>query len=105
MRCQRAPLGAGGFRCVDVNVEVGQVARDDVQEGMRAILSSLATSAELLGDDYLEATVERGVEQTLGYMKKCGAEEGHLVVFDRREEPAAPRLGGARERGVAVWTL
>ncbi len=53
----------------------------------------------------LEATVERGVEQTLGYMAKCGAEEGHLVVFDRREEPAAPRRGGERERGVAVWTL
>ena len=53
-----APEGAsapsGGFRCVDVNVEVGQVARDDVQEGMRAILSSLATSAELLGDGYVE---------------------------------------------------
>ena len=43
---------AGNFRCVDVNVEVGQVARDDVARGMRAILSSLATSARLLGDDY-----------------------------------------------------
>ena len=45
---------AGNFRCVDVNVEVGQVARDDVAEGMRAVLSSLAMSAELLGDDSLE---------------------------------------------------
>ena len=44
----------GNFRCVDVNVEVGQVALDDVAEGMRAILSSLAVSAEMLGDDYLE---------------------------------------------------
>ena len=44
----------GDFRCVDVNVEVGQVARDDVAEGMRAILSSLAMSAEFVGDDYLE---------------------------------------------------
>ena len=44
----------GEFRCVNVNVEVGQVARDDVEEGMRAILSSLAMSAESLGDDYLE---------------------------------------------------
>ena len=42
----------GSFRCVDVNVEVGQVARDDVARGIRAILSSLATSARLLGDDY-----------------------------------------------------
>ncbi len=45
---------AGSFRCVDVNVEVGQVARDDVAAGMRAILSSLASRALLLGDDYLD---------------------------------------------------
>ena len=43
---------AGNFRCVDVNVEVAQVARDDVARGIRAILSSLATSARLLGDDF-----------------------------------------------------
>ena len=36
-------------------------------------------------------TIERGVEQTLGYMAQCGAEEGHLVVFDRRT--------GKRRRG------
>ena len=36
----------GDFCCVDVNVEVGQVACVDVQEGMRAILSRLAMSAE-----------------------------------------------------------
>ena len=67
----------------------------------------------------LEGTVERGVEQTLGYMEKCDAEEGHLVVFDRRaaREPAAREeagpparhpLGEERERGgrrVTVWTL
>ena len=44
----------GEYRCVDVNVEVGQVARDDVAEGMRAVLDSLAMSAEALGDDHVE---------------------------------------------------
>ena len=44
----------GNFRCVNVNVEVAQVARDDVAEGIRAVLSSLALSAQLLGDDYLD---------------------------------------------------
>ena len=29
-------------------------------------------------------TSERGVDQTLGYMAKCRAKEGHLVVLDRR---------------------
>ena len=63
------------------------------------------------------------MEQTLGYMAKCGAEEGHLVVIDRRagteergrSEGAEERRvgeGGADgdgrrrdERGVVVWTL
>ena len=59
-------------------------------------------------------TVERGVEQTLGYMAKCGAEEGHLVVIDRRAGAEERRGGeggadgsGRRQdgRGVVVWTL
>ena len=45
---------AGNFRCVDVNVEVGQVARDDTACGLRAILGSLAENAQELGDDYPE---------------------------------------------------
>ena len=73
----------------------------------------------------MAATVERGLEQTLGYMEKCGAAEGHLVVFDRRGTSAArkepttesapvPAAGGTRSRvsgtdedgrGVAVWML
>ena len=43
---------AGDFRCVHTNVEVGQVARDDVARGMRAILSRLAMRARLLGDNF-----------------------------------------------------
>ena len=58
-------------------------------------------------------TVERGVEQTLGYMAKCGAEEGHLVVIDRRggaeDHRGDGEAGGSGrrqgERGVVVWTL
>ena len=60
----------------------------------------------------LEGTVERGVEQTLRYMAKCGAEEGHLVVIDRRAGAEECRHGegaegGSRQdgRGVAIWTL
>ncbi len=58
----------------------------------------------------LERTVEQGVERTLGYMAKCGADEGHLVVIDRRaaaEERRSGEAGGDRqdERGVTVWAL
>ena len=34
----------------------------------------------------LETTVADGVEQTAAYMDRCGTDEGHLVVFDRREK-------------------
>ena len=37
--------GSGDFRCVNVNVEVGQAARDDVESGIRAILGVLAENA------------------------------------------------------------
>ena len=68
-------------------------------------------------------TIERGVEQTLGYMAQCGAEEGHLVVIDRRAATEERRRGEGTEehrggegeadgsgrrqdgRGVVVWTL
>ena len=57
-------------------------------------------------------TIERGVEQTLGYMAQCGAEEGHLVVFDRRtgkrRRGGGEADGGGRRqdgRKVAVWKL
>ena len=55
----------------------------------------------------LEGTIERGVEQTLGYMKKCGAEEGHLVVFDRRDGAEAQSPASEAQDGgqVVVWTL
>ena len=35
--------------------------------------------------DGLESTVRDGVEQTAGYMARCTAEAGHLVVIDQRE--------------------
>ena len=60
----------------------------------------------------LERTVGEGVGQTLGYMAQCSAEEGHLVVIDRRDgnrrgggdgaDGDGPRRDG---RGVTVWTL
>ena len=32
----------------------------------------------------LEKTLEEGLRQTAKYMDKCGADQGHLVIFDRR---------------------
>lgn len=33
----------------------------------------------------LEAVIDEGIEQTAGYMNRCDATEGHLVIFDRSE--------------------
>ena len=33
----------------------------------------------------LEQTVRQGLEQTAGYMDRCAAQAGHLVIFDRTE--------------------
>jgi len=34
----------------------------------------------------LEKTIAEGLRQTFEYMDHCGTKEGHLIVFDRREE-------------------
>ena len=59
-----------------------------------------------------ERTIADGLSQTRGYMDRCGAEAGHLIVFDRapdrtwdeklfrREAPAGP--GGAP---ITVWGM
>ena len=54
----------GDFRCVDVNVKVGQVARDDTERGIRAVLGSLASSASVLGDDFPKRTWPGVFEQS-----------------------------------------
>ena len=59
----------------------------------------------------LERTVADGVEQTAAYMDRCGAEAGHLVVFDRRDDRSwdekAFRDSRAAESGadIAVWGM
>ena len=45
---------AGDFRCVYVNVEAAQAAREHVGDAMRAILSRLASRARTLGDTFLD---------------------------------------------------
>ena len=46
----------GNYRCVNINVEVAQVARDDVKSGIRAILSMMASRAFLQGDSSLRGS-------------------------------------------------
>ncbi len=57
-----------------------------------------------------ERTIADGLEQTRGYLDRCGAEAGHLIVFDRAPERTweqkifrrAPAGAGAP---VTVWGM
>ena len=58
----------------------------------------------------LEHTVREGLRQTLGYMDRCAAESGHLVVFDRSErrrwaEKVFRREERTEEGTVTVWGM
>ena len=58
----------------------------------------------------LERTVHEGLRQTLGYMDRCAAESGHLVVFDRNEgrrweEKVFRREERLNEGTVTVWGM
>ncbi|MCY3925684.1 MAG: ATP-binding protein [bacterium] len=55
----------GAYRCVYVNVEVGQAAREDAASAMRAILSQLAREAEVgLGDSAVQETWTEALDRS-----------------------------------------
>ena len=58
----------------------------------------------------LERTVREGLEQTAGYMDRCGSEAGHLVVFDcsegkRWEDKVFRREERMDGRTITVWGM
>ena len=54
-------VAEGDYRCLHVNVEAAQVAREDIKRAMSAILQVLAGTAQIvLGDDSLDE-IRRGV--------------------------------------------
>jgi hypothetical protein len=58
----------------------------------------------------LEQTVTQGVEQTWEYMDRCGADEGHLVIFDRTigkswEEKLFRREVTFHGKTIQVWGM
>ena len=58
----------------------------------------------------LEATVAEGLAQTWDYADRCGADEAHLVIFDRTpgkawEEKLFQREETYRGRSITVWGM
>ena len=80
---------AGDYRCVYADVEAGQALRENVAEGMRAVLSEVALEASVtLGDDTLEGiwpgVLERaGPGQALrqALLRWCMADPRPLVLL------------------------
>ena len=57
---------SGRYRCVYVNVEIGQSAREDVAEAMRAILNQIAYDAETALGDRFVAGIWPGILERAG---------------------------------------
>ncbi|MEN0048489.1 MAG: ATP-binding protein, partial [Bacteroidota bacterium] len=52
----------------------------------------------------LKKTIEEGIVQTKAYMDKCGAKEGHLLLFDRRENVSwEEKIWQKEMEGLSVW--
>ena len=72
--------------------------------------ASFVVECKVLRKD-LERTIAEGVEQTRGYVDRCGAEAGHLIVFDRAPDRTWKEKLFRREtpadtgRAVTVWGM
>ncbi len=58
----------------------------------------------------LERTLAEGLEQTRAYVDRCGADEAHLVIFDRRasrtwEQRLFTRTGRSHGTQINVWGM
>jgi hypothetical protein len=59
----------------------------------------------------LERTIAEGLAQTRGYLDRCGAEAGHLILFDRSpDRPWEERIfrrqaPAGTEPPITVWGM
>ena len=63
-----------------------------------------------VGSGASETLIRDGIEQTAGYLDRCGAGEGHLVIFDRNpnntwEEKIWRRAETHAGRTIQVWGM
>ena len=57
----------------------------------------------------LDKTLEKGLPQTAGYMDRCAADAGHLVIFDRSTKPWSEKVFRRTEefegKRIEVWGM
>ena len=96
---------AVGRRRTDLLIEWRQMVRGQAQIRKYVIECKVRTAR--VG---LERLIGEGLEQTAAYMDRCGAEAGHLVIFDLRpgvswEERLFRKDPKPSESPVTVWGL
>jgi len=78
------------------------------QSGMGRVLRVALESK--VGSGVSEALICEGLEQTTDYVDRCGADEGHLVIFDRNpnrtwEEKIWRRAEAHASRTIQIWGM
>jgi hypothetical protein len=58
----------------------------------------------------LQQTIEKGLQQIVSYMDKCGTDEGHLIIFDRHpsrtwEEKIFTRNEEFQGKEIRIWGM
>lgn len=58
----------------------------------------------------LDSTIANGLEQTSAYMERCGTDDGHLVIFDRRnektwDEKIFHKTETYQEKKIQIWGM
>ena len=81
----------------------------DQEKGFSGSVQKVVIELKIL-HKAVEATFQLGLEQTAGYMDRCGAEEGHLIIFDRDkqkswEEKVYQRVEEYGGKSVCVWGM
>jgi len=98
------------YRALYANIEAAQAVREDVPAGMGAVVQTIAERARMMLIELklLHGAVEQTLAQTWHYADTCGADEAHLVIFDRRpgrsgQERIYRRDESYQQRLITVW--
>ncbi len=80
----------------------------DEKQGYHGPVQRVVLELKLWRSGGLEKVLESGIPQTLDYARQCGADEAHLLIFDRRpgsdwEARVWRREEIWEERKVSVW--
>ncbi len=81
----------------------------DEEEGYYGEVQRVVLELKILHKS-LETTITEGLAQTVGYADQCGAEEAHLIIFDRRpgidwEDKIWQRTERVKGYSVGIWRM